>query len=450
MSTESNTQTAVTSDAPQPNWQSERPTFTITLPSGWARSALAGIEAALLGWLIPTLAIAVGFLRQSSNPWLSDTTVGAAGRAGTEFWATTLGSPAVFYGVSVSIVPLLWTLAQIVVFRALLLSGRSFGSAALWTSIPFYFLTVLIVLLASGAQIVLWQALLGAALISLVAVGWAVARQTEDFPRWVKKLRWVWSGMLVGLSWVAAVATVGALVLAAAFAASWSGVLEATQGLGLDRMGNIGIGALQILYIPVYMACGLAWLSGAGFTVLGGALSSAHAVASNEVAFLPVAAMVPTTAPGAWVPALLGLGGLALGVTFSVVISRASLFGAFRQGAVALGLFAVTMYLWMGASRGALGENLLAELGPTPFAWLVLTGLVGGIALVVGIALHPETRQRVSEGFGTIRGARSSDSSEDDKPQDTELADVDNTDASSIETEASTVSEGEGKSDVRP
>lgn len=91
----------------------------------------------------------------------------------------TLGSPAVFYGVTVSVLPLLWTLIQVVVFRALLLSGRNFGSAALWTSIPFYLLTVLIILTASGAQVILWRALVGAGLISLIAVGWAVARQTK-------------------------------------------------------------------------------------------------------------------------------------------------------------------------------------------------------------------------------------------------------------------------------
>ena len=83
MSTDSDTQTPVEAGATHPTWKSERPTFTVKLPSGWARSALAGIEAALLGWLIPALAVVVGFLTDSSNAWLRDTSIGEAGRSGT-------------------------------------------------------------------------------------------------------------------------------------------------------------------------------------------------------------------------------------------------------------------------------------------------------------------------------------------------------------------------------
>ena len=444
MSTDSDTQTPVEAGVAHPTWKSERPTFTVTLPSGWARSALAGIEAALLGWLIPTLAVAVGFLADSSNAWLRDTSIGEAGRSGTEFWAMTLGSPAVFYGVTVSIIPLLWTLIQVVVFRALLLSGRNFGSAALWTSIPFYLLTVLIVLTASGAQVILWRALGGAGLISLIAVGWAVARQTETFPRWAARLRWVWSGTLIGLSWLAAVAAVGLTVFVTALAVSWQEVTAATELFGFSSAGNFGLGAMQAMYLPMFMACAIAWVSGAGFSVVGGLVSSAHVVAPNETIFLPIVATIPTTAPGAWVPALLAFGGVGLGVVFSVVTSRLSLVDASRRGAVALASFAAVIYVWMSASRGSLGENLLATLGPTPGAWLVTTGLVGCVALVVGVALHPETRRRAKEGFGSFREADSADEGEgvDSTGGDAIQASVDDTDVSDNEADVDEVGKG--------
>ena len=141
---------------------------------------------------------------------------------------------------------------------------------------------------------------------------------------------------------------------------------------------------------------------------------------------------------------MLAFGGVGLGVVFSVVTSRLSLVDASRRGAVALASFAAAMYVWMSASRGSLGENLLATLGPTPHAWLVTTGLVGCVAFAVGIALHPETRQRVREGFGSFREARSADEGEgtDRADADAIQATVDDTDVSDNEADVDEVGKG--------
>ena len=254
----------------------------------------------------------------------------------------------------------------------------------------------------------------------------------------------MWSGTLIGLSWLAAVAAVGLTVFVTALAVSWQEVTAATELFGFSSAGNFGLGAMQAMYLPMFMACAIAWVSGAGFSVVGGLVSSAHVVAPNETIFLPIVATIPTTAPGAWVPALLALGGVGLGVVFSVVTSRLSLVDASRRGAVALASFAAAMYVWMSASRGSLGENLLAALGPTPDAWLVTTGLVGCVALAVGVALHPETRRRAKEGFGSFREARSADEGEgvDSIGGDAIQASVDDTDASDNEAYVDEVGKG--------
>ena len=141
---------------------------------------------------------------------------------------------------------------------------------------------------------------------------------------------------------------------------------------------------------------------------------------------------------------MLAFGGVGLGVVFSVVTSRLSLVDAARRGAVALASFAAAMYVWMSASRGSLGENLLAALGPTPDAWLVATGLVGCVALAVGVALHPETRRRAKEGFGSFREARSADEDEgvDSTGGDAIQASVDDTDVSDNEADVDEVGKG--------
>ncbi|WP_164996719.1 cell division protein PerM [Actinomyces minihominis] len=382
----------------------ERPTLTISLPPGWARSALAGIEAALLGWLVPALLFAVAFLVEASNPWLREQTIGGASRAGTEFWATTLGASATFGGLTVSLVPLTWTLVQLVLYRALLLTGRNFGSAALWMSLPFYLLTVVIILLATGAQVSIWWSLLGALLLGLLAVGWGVARQTGEFPRWAKRQRWIWIGVRTALLWLAVTAGVSLIAFIATLTTSWQGVLDSTSMFGFDTTGNFGLGLLQAMYLPLFLACALAWMAGTGFTVLTGVVVGASTPIAEDIpVYLPIVATIPVTAPGVWVTLLLALLGILLGVFFSVTTARLTLADSARRGGVALTVFALLVFLWMQTSRGGLGGGLLAELGPTPLTWLALSGLIGGVALISGLALHPETRRYVAEGFGRVR-----------------------------------------------
>lgn len=385
----------------------ERPTLTISLPPGWARSALAGVEAAILGWLVPTLLFAVAFLLEASNPWLREQTIGGASRAGTEFWATTLGASATFGDLNVSLVPLTWTLVQLVLYRALLLTGRNFGSAALWMSLPFYLLTVAIILLATGAQVNIWWSLLGALLLGLFAVGWGVARQTREFPRWAKRQRWIWAGVRTALLWLAVTVGVSLIAFIATLSTSWQGVLESTAMLGLDTVGNFGLGLLQAMYLPLFLACALAWMAGTGFTVLTGVVVGASTPITADIpVYLPIISTIPITAPGVWVTLLLALLGMLLGVLLSVTTARLTLADSARRGGVAFVVFALLLLLWMQTSRGSLGAGMLAELGPTPFTWLALTGLIGGIALTFGLALHPETRRYVAEGFGRVRESR--------------------------------------------
>lgn len=375
-------------ESSEPRTFVERPTVTVSLPAGWARAALAGIEGALLGWGIPALAFALAYLAVAANPWLKDSGVGEASRMGAQFWAASLGVQVPIGPVSISFIPLLWTLVQIVALRGFLLTTRTFGPAALWVSIPFYLGTAVIISAASGAGAPVWQIIPGSLLVAVLAVLWAVVQQSPTLPLWVRSLEWVWAGLRSGVRWVAVAALAGTAAVIVAVIASWEEVSASDGLLAPDVGAGLGIGTLQVMYGLVYVAWALAWLAGPGFTFVGAEVSSPTSVADAS-GFVPIAAAVPESAPGAWVLWILVGAGLAAGGVFAYKVRSLSLVDALRRGAVAVVAFAVLVSAWMWTATGSLGEDRLALLGPRPWSWLALTGLVAGVAWASGLALHP-------------------------------------------------------------
>ncbi len=374
---------------------SERPTVTVALPHGWARALLAGLEATLFGWLVPVLAFVGSFLAVSSNPWLQDYVIGTAARMGTDFWASSLGAAFPVGEVRVTFVPLLWTILQIIVLRLLLLSLRGYDSGAVWLAVPGFTLSsVVIVALAGSAGSVL-PSLLGSLLVACIGVSWAYARQSEDYPQWVKRAGWVWSGLRTGLLWLSAAFALGTVLAVATVVASWGQISEVRLALTGGGTAGFSLAALETMYLPDLSAWALAWLSGAGFRFVDAAVVSVSGGAQDFDSFLPMASAVPSSSPGAWAAALLGLLGVLLGLATSVHSAKRTLAGAARRLGVAFALFAASTYGWMWASTGSLGSGRLSVLGPTPLAWLAVSGLVGGVAMLVALVLHPDARAGV-------------------------------------------------------
>lgn len=379
----------------------ERPTLTVTLPQGWARALLAGVEAALFGWLIPTVAFLLSYLAVSANPWLKDFAIGEAAQMGTEFWASSLGANIELGGVPISFVPLTWTLVQMVVLRLLLMGGREFDSAALWTAAPAFVATTALILALGSELSLMLPALAGATAVALTGTLWAITAQTERFPKWVRRLGWAWQGLRMGLLWAGVAALVSLVAVAASVATSWDAITETRTVLTGGGLAGLSLAALELAYLPVFGAWALAWISGAGFTLPDGVFHSALSSPGPVVPILPIAQAVPQTAPGSWVPVILGACGLALGLWASVRAARSSFMETLRRGAVALVAFTGIMFVWMWASTGSLGVGALAHLGPTPLAWLAVSALVAGVAFVVLVLTHPQTRETVQEWLAT-------------------------------------------------
>lgn len=380
----------------------ERPTVTISLPAGWARAALAGIEAALVGWGLPALGAALAYLLVAGNPWLADFTIGEASRMGAQFWVASLGVPTLIGPVHITFIPLLWTLIQVVALRGFLLPTRTFGPNALWISIPSYLVSTIIIAAVAGTGVPIWQVIPGSILVASAGVLWAVAQQSPVMPRWIERWGWGRAGLRSGLRWTGLALLAGVVAVVVTVSVSWDRVQATTEALAPGAVGEWGIGTLQVLYGLVYVAWALAWLAGPGFTFVGSQPASPTAAAEASD-FLPIAAAVPTSAPGAWVLWILVAVGLVAGAVYGFRVRRQPLGEAAGHGGVATVVFAALMALLMWTATGSLGVDRLASLGPRPWSWLALTGLVAVVAWAVGLALHPGTREAA---VATVRSVR--------------------------------------------
>lgn len=401
----------------------ERPTWTITLPPGWARAGLAGIEAALLGWMIPAIFFALVYLAVSANVWIQGITAGEATAIGTDFWASSLGSPLTVAGIPITFVPLLWTGVQVVALRALLLQSRTFGAAALWTAVPAFTLTALLLVGVAGESASLLWTGVGALLVSTLGTMWAVVRQTYRYYPWVHHLAWVWSGVRTGVWWLVTVAVASLVAVLVTIGVAWSDIRAESQLLGATGTSEVFLFLWQLMYLPVFMAWALAWASGAGFTLGGGTFSSALvSIPADHTVVFPFATAVPTVTPGAWAVWLTVGVGLALGIITASRQADLLFTDAIRRNGVACGIFTVGISAWMWTATGSLGIGQLAHLGPTRFAWLIVSVMVGGVAFVAALVAHPDVRHGLrvlirrsggpDEGGNFKEGVESSSSAE--------------------------------------
>ncbi len=389
---------------PGPPGSQTRPEITVRLPSGWTRAALSGVEAALLGWVIPALIGLLGLASQSLNPWLMQVDLSAAAALGTNFWSLSLGAPMSVGGLPISLIPLGWTLIQVVLFRLVLLPVRSHQPSAIWFAVPTFVATVVIVLALSPGVARTGPVALGALLIALVATTWAFVSQNKKWPKVFTQTASIWRGLRVGFEWLAVLAAVGFVAVTVAFIASFEEAGHVRELLGAAGVGTGILGFIEVSYLPTFMAWALAWLAGPGFVLSGGSISSPTSVATGELPLFPVAQMVPTTAPGDGVVWLMILGGLTAGLLTGLRQRRRPLVEASQETAVALAFFAGAVGIWFALATGSLGNELMSHVGPTSWAWPLTVLEFGLTAGLVAILVQPTTLTFIIEGAKALGG----------------------------------------------
>ncbi len=393
-----------------------RPTWTVTLPSGWARAFLAGIESALLGWAVPALVAAVLFLVDAGNPWLKDHLITESGRVGTNFWALTLGADVSFGETTMTLVPLTWTLAQILILRALMARGRNFSPASQWAAIPAFALTAMIIVLSAG-QGLSWASIFpGALLIPFIAAAWAVVNQTSWQGTWVASNPWLGAGLRMGGLWLLLTVGVGVGTLVVDIVLNWEGMMVESSLLTAGESPLPPALLLLTFYFFTLVAWALAWLAGPGFVADGGQTCSPTETCEPLLNGIPVGPLIPATSPGnlvVWI--LVGLG-FFLGILGAMRLAAKPFSQVVLRTGVAAATFTVVSFVYLSLSVGSLGSLRLAHLGPVPTAWALLSLEVAGVASTLILLLHPEVLDAVRKGFGWATQGRAVGSQNEDGP----------------------------------
>ena len=243
--------------------------------------------------------------------------------------------------------------------------------------------TVFAVLLAwttTGAAGILRPAV-GAAVISGAGAGIGALLATQ----WRPRVPWVRGAIRGTLAGVLAMFAAAALVFALALILGETRIAALEAGLGVDGTGTAVWALVALAYLPNLLAWTASWLLGAGFTVGTGSLVSLSTTQLGMLPAVPVFGALPSAGVASvW---LLGFGllGIAAGAVAGVVAVRElsdlpKAIGTAVLAGVGVGL----VYLALAAaSRGALGELRLTELGPR----LVESAVIALPVLVFSAAL---------------------------------------------------------------
>lgn len=327
---------------------------------------MAGIEASVLGWIIPAIVGIVAFWQLASNPWLRDVGWEAGGLVGGNFWSLSLGGSASLGEVAIGGWPLLWTLLQVVIVRVCLLQSRGMSPWALWAAVPsFSLFSLFLVLTVSDGSI--WRTFLGAVAVSAVGCFWKFLDETRKKRDW----GWIWDGFRLGFLWYLATIAVSAVFVLASAIVNRTAVSEGFGALG-ETSSMLHV--LFFMFVPNLLGWAWSWISGAGVAAPAGAILSSQAPRVDDFP-LPYWHLLPQTAGSAvilWIPVFLGV---VLGAVSAYRRRNARLVTNLRPVAVGLVFLLSLIVCGLALSGISLGEANLAYLGPRPWAalgWTVL------------------------------------------------------------------------------
>jgi len=347
-------------------------------------AALAGVGAAVAGWLIVAGVVLACWFTVMAMP-LSDMLT-----FGTQLWLLALGAPAAVGTDVLTVMPLgltffaVWLNARlgIVAVRQAVLAhpdvteprGRlALAAPVVAIAMAAFVAGTAIMVVVTGRHDIWVSACVGAAVVSFIGLAWAGLRGTglADFGTMEPRLRRVAAGALGGLL---ALAAVGAVVIGLAVLFGWTRIGALDAGLAPDGVGVAVLAVIAVAWWPNALAWATSWALGGGFFV---GLGSSVSLSGTQLGMLPSIPMLGALpAPGVTPPAmeLWMLSGVLAGCISAVCA------GAWRPPAglvgrtlTAVGAALVACAAFMGVaavSGGDLGTLRLIGIGPD------LTGLL--------------------------------------------------------------------------
>lgn len=374
---------------------------SLRLPEAWLRALLAGVEAAVLGWLLVVVPTLAAYIATAAAPVLGEMTWLDAVRTSTGLWLVAHGGRlGIGSDAAISLVPLGLTLIVLLLVygggrRARL---RSFGAGAF--TVGGYAATVLAISAVVEGPAGRWTVLLGALVVGWLGVLGALRRRQVPAPRpWTTLIGRLWPEILGAIrigAW-SAVWLVGAgLVLTVvALIVGFPHVLELHTALAPGRLGTVALVLLQLMYAPTLVIWSTAYLLGPGFAAGSGMTVTAAEVTIAPLPAIPVFGALPVQPfPGhAWLPLLTLMVGAGAGWWLHRRHPAPSWWRALLAAAVVAVTGALVLAVLAEVSAGGIGVGRMADFGPEPWpvATTVVLLLAAGVLLVV-VPAHPQVR----------------------------------------------------------
>ena len=384
----------------------QRRTIRIAVPDGWARGALAGAEAAFVGWALCLVAAFGAYMSVASNVWMKDFPPKDALGVGGDLWAAVLGGTSVVGGVPYRAAPTLMGVLVVCLLRLLLRSSFSYSRASLWLSIPAFAFTSWILTALSAPHAQLASIAPGALGLPFAASAWATVASFKVRAAQFHAARWLGGGVRTGVAWAGYLAAAGSVLAVVALVAGWGRIAGIHELLGASSaVDNALIVAAQAFFAPTVAAWALAWWAGPGFLVGADAVHSPSVVGEGPIPPFPLLGAVPTSAPGAWTALVLVAVGAACGARLVRRYPCKTLGEQMGLALTASLVFDAVCAAWMWSATMSAGAVRMSVLGPN-VGWtlLALTLEVPLVALVVTVCAHPSTRERASALLSGARG----------------------------------------------
>ena len=382
------------------------------LPEAWLRATLAGIEAAIISWLLVVVPTVATYVATAAAPLLGEATWTDAAAIGTGVWLLGHGA-AVDVGEAgvVSLAPLGTSLVS----AALVYGGARRARLRRPATASFALGGFVLSVLGLSAVVPGPAARPVVALVALVIGGGALLlalwRARTPRPAWWLRLRggtpdWVRAGVRGAWLALAGLLALAVLVLAVGLVRGIVTVLELHEALAPGRLGTVVLLLGQLAYLPTMVVWSLAWLCGPGFAVGQGTLFSPSEVVSAPLPAFPVLGMLPEPgAPGLGLVVLLPvLVGAAVGAWLHRSRFQERWWQAALSGVVTAATLAVLGALLAVAASGSIGPGRLATVGVAApalagaLAWQTAVG-----AVVVLLALHPQVHDAARRGSRALR-----------------------------------------------
>ncbi|NUS72126.1 MAG: hypothetical protein HOQ05_01840 [Corynebacteriales bacterium] len=305
-------------------------------------------------------------------------------------------------GVKIGLAPLLWT--ALICWRLVLAgtgTARAIGAVrrgdVLRVAVA---VAVCYGLLGTGVAIyarlgdthaALWWAGPACGAVAFITAGYGASRVGDwDLKLWRGFPLWLRVGASCGAASMAAIGTVGALLMIASVLSEESRLRSIFTAGSPGVVGGIGLFVLCLLYAPTVLLWCCAYVVGSGFALGADTRVSPFEVEIGPIPTFPLLAGLPSGDLGGFAYAVLAVPVL-IGLVSGVMVARrtadVSWLDAVGAALVAAIVTSALHGLLAFAAGGPLGAERLSTVGPSAWRVTLMTALVVGVSSLIGCVI---------------------------------------------------------------